>query len=367
MPPEEKAAEAPSPTPGPTRDPSLEVSVVVPAHRAEATLGACLDALGRQTLAASRLEVIVVDDASPDGTAALAEARGARVLRQPARRGPAAARNAGVRAARAPIVVFTDADCEPDPGFVEAIIAPLLADAGVCGAKGAYRSQQRPLVARFVQAEYEDRYDRMARERDRIDFIDTYAAAFRRADLLAVGGFDEGFPDASVEDQELAFRLAARGARLVFRPEAVVRHHGHADSLERYARKKFRIGFWKVAVLGRHPGKAVRDSHTPQVLKAQVVLAAAIGAALAGGAVRAALAGLAGAFAPFAALLGIFLLTTLPFAAKALRRAGPDVAAAAPYLLLLRAWALGLGLFWGLVKRPRLARPAPAPAAGSAS
>jgi GT2 family glycosyltransferase len=340
------------------------VSVVIPAYRAEATIGVCLAALERQTLEPGRFEVIVVDDASPDGTAAVAEAHGARVLRQADRGGPARARNAGVRAAQGAVVVFTDADCEPAPDFLERLTAPLDADPAVRGTKGAYWSRQRPLVARFVQLEYEDKYDRMARvARARggaIDFVDTYAAAFRRADLLEVGGFDESFPDASVEDQELSFRLAARGSRLVFVPEARVYHHGHAASLRAYARKKMRIGYWKVAVLGRHPGKVLKDSHTPETLKAQVALALVVTILLPVAALTAALAGPHGGsaarvLAAGGLALGLLLLSALPFTAKALARGEPAVALAAPFLLVVRAFALGAGLALGLASRPRLA------------
>jgi glycosyltransferase involved in cell wall biosynthesis len=313
--------------------------VIVPAFRAEATLPALFEALARQTLPRELFEVILVDDGSPDGTAAVAERAGARVLRQ-RNAGPAAARNLGAREARGAILVFTDADCAPEPDFLERLLAPF-ADARVAATKGAYLSRQRPLVARFVQLEYEERYDRMAAAQARaggIDFIDTYAAAFRREAFLGAGGFDESFPNASVEDQELSFRLAERGAVMKFVPEARV-FHLHAASMRAYARKKAKIGFWKVAVLRRHPGKAVRDTHTPQLLKLQILLTV---------------------------LPPVFLLTTIPFVLRALRR-DLAVALAAPFLLYVRAVALGLGVAWGLAKGVRLERasePARAPEPG---
>src|SRR5437868_6703450 len=92
-------------------------SVIVPTYRAERTIPALLAALARQTVPAADFETIVVDDGLPDETAALAERAGARVLRQQ-NRGPAAARNAGSRAAAADLLVFTDADCEPEEDFL---------------------------------------------------------------------------------------------------------------------------------------------------------------------------------------------------------------------------------------------------------
>ncbi len=148
------------------------------------------------------------------------------------------------------------------PGWIAALAAPF-ADERVAGAKGAYLTRQRGAVPRFTQLEYEDRYDRMAGA-ETIDFVDTYSAAYRRDVFLANGGFDPAFP--IDEDQEFSFRLAEKGYRLVFVPEAKV-YHRHNPTLRAYIRRKFLIGYWKVLVARRHPGRAVKDSHTPQTLK----------------------------------------------------------------------------------------------------
>ncbi len=325
-----------------------EFSVVIPAHNASRTLGECLDALARQTVAPDRFEVIVVDDGSTDGTAELARRWFAchpcptgGVITQP-RTGAAAARNRGVERARAPLILFTDADCAPAPDWIEAML-PAFADAEVVGAKGTYRTCQEALVARFVQIEYEDKYDLLATQ-TRIDFIDTYSAAYRREVLLANGGFDEAIH--FTEDQELSFRLAQRGYKLVFQPAAVV-YHRHAASVTSYFRKKFFIGYWKAQVTRRYPGKVFRDSHTPQVLKLQMALLALVGMLAGAGLIwRAGVLWLA-ALALFVALL----LSTVPFTLKA---AGKDrkVALASPALLVVRALALGLGYAWGILRLP---------------
>ncbi len=245
----------------------MKVSIVVPAYNAESVLHLCIRALLRQDLPTPP-EIIVVDDGSTDGTAAVAESyRGVRLLRQP-HKGAAAARNAGIRAASGDLVLFTDADCQPVIGWVSVLVGAL--QAGAAGAKGTYRTRQRELTARFVQAEYEGKYRRMARFRE-IDFVDTYSAAYRRDALLSVGLFDEGIR--AVEDQELSFRLARRGYSLRFVPEAVV-YHLHADTHAKYLGKKFWIGYWKVRVVRPHPARIVSDSHTPQSIKAQMGLVA---------------------------------------------------------------------------------------------
>ena len=316
------------------------VSVIIPAYNAKATLGRCLATLSEQTRPPN--EIIVVDDGSTDGTADLARRYDVQVISQ-ANAGPAAARNAGARAARGDLLLFTDADCAPAPDWVEQMVAPF-ADPAVAGAKGVYQTTQMEPVARFVQIEYEDRYDRMHR-RDRIDFVDTYSAAYRRGLFLQTGGFDTTFPSASVEDQEFSFRFAQAGHRLVFAPNARVAHL-HDRTWGEYARRKFWIGHWKALVTRRHPSKLVHDSHTPQTLKAQMGLAGASCVLLALGIflrrIRLARWGL-NCWAAFG-------LTTLPFVRKAWPK-DQTVALLAPFLLFVRAWALGVGFGLGNLRQ----------------
>lgn len=322
--------------------PPPKCSVVIPVRNGANCIGRCLDALISQSVGG--FELIVVDDGSTDDTAAEAEKRGATVIRQePA--GPAEARNRGTDAASADIVLFTDGDCEPAHDWVEVMLRPF-DDQSVVGAKGAYYSRQTQPMARFVQQEYEEKYDRMSGFRQ-IDFIDTYSAGFRKRQFFEVGGFDTSFPNASVEDQEFSFRMAEAGHKMLFIPEARV-YHLHVDNLRGYARKKFKIGFWKMRVLRRHPGKAVSDSHTPQILKLQVLLACGGAALLAVGA--------GSVFASelkwflIAGLLATagFLLSTAPMTLRVWKNDRP-IARRTPGYLLTRSLALGAGMIAGLM------------------
>ncbi len=339
------------------------ISVVVPAYNAEQTLGECLDALAAQTVACEQYEVIVVDDGSTDRTAEIARSPRERPrdapLRGPSRAwrnrrsgspavrlvqqanaGPAAARNRGAVEARGDLLLFTDADCAPAPDWIAHLSQPF-SDRDVVGAKGVYRTRQRSLVSRFVQLEYERKYERMERE-EQIDFVDTYSAAYRREVFLANGGFETLFPTSSVEDQELSFRLARKGYRLVFVPTAVVYHVHDVTPLD-YLRRKLNIGMWKALLLRWHPQRAVRDSHTPQVLKLQLGLMALICLSL-----------LTGLFwSPTlwgaAAALLLFFASALPFVIQIVRK-DPPVTLVTPFLLLVRALALGSGLVVGFLR-----------------
>lgn len=317
----------------------MNVSIIIPALNARHTLPACLQACQMQHLPAGvTTEIILVDDGSTDGTQAIAQTAGVQFIQHATRRGAAAARNSGLAVATGKITLFTDADCVPDPNWVAEMIRPFQ-DPTVQGGKGIYATNQPELVARFVQIEYEDKYDLLRRQQV-IDFIDTYSAGYRTAVLQATGGFDEAIR--YVEDQELSFRLAAAGHKMVFVETAVVWHQ-HANSLSSYFRKKMMIGYWKAQIMRRYPERVIKDSHTPQVLKLQMGLVALILAALA-----------ASLIFPLALLVAVFLfgdymLTTIPFLKKAWRK-DKAVCLASPGLLFCRALALGIGYAWGLAR-----------------
>jgi len=311
--------------------------VVVPVHNGARYLCNCLQALERQSVPRDSYEVIVVWDGDADDHQQLGQWPGVRWLQQ-AHQGPAAARNLGTASAHGEMVLFTDADCEPAPDWVSLMLTPF-GDSRVSGVKGVYATNQQSLVARFAQLEYEDKYRRMV-GRETIDFIDTYSAGYRRRILQSAGGFDTRFPTASVEDQELSFRLAKAGHRLVFQQTAVV-FHQHPATLWAYVRRKFRIGYWKVLVHRRHPDKLISDSHTPQVLKLQMLLLAMLLPAV----------GVSMAVARWWLVLGVALALTCsmaPFCVWAWRR-DRGVALIAPMLLVTRSLALGLGFATGLI------------------
>ncbi len=313
-------------------------SVIIPARNAARVLGEGLAAIAAQGAARPEYEVIVVDDGSADDTAAVARAHGARVIATPGR-GPAAARNAGARAAAGDVLVFFDADCVPEPGCIRALLAPLR-DPRVAGVRGGYTTDQPGLIPRFVQLELEEKQARLAAS-TQIAVVDTACAAYRRSIFTAYGGFDERFPCPSAEDVDLSFRLAARGERLVYAPDALVRHR-HPTTLWAYVARKVRYGYYRARLYRRYPERLREDGYTPRLMPVQIGLAGLLGAA----GVATPRARSARPVAAFS--LAAFMIASIPLAARAWRR-DRGLAPAVPPLLLARSSAQGLGLAAGLL------------------
>jgi len=321
---------------------TIEVSVIVPARGGHDLLVRCLRALGEQRGLEDRFEVIVVDDGSEQPLKSIAEEYGARcTVQEPL--GPAAARNTGAQAAQGKILAFTDSDCAPVESWLQNLTAPF-DDPEIVGVKGTYANEQAGWVPRFVQQEYEAKYRRMA-SLEKIDFIDTYSAAYRRDVFLENGGFDTAFPVPSVEDQELSFRLARKGYRMVFAPNAVVVHI-HDETVSEYIRRKFNIGYWKAFMLRWLPEKMLSDSHTLPVQRWQIGL---LGLTLMG-----VVLGFVWtpAFVLALAATVLFFVIDAPFLLHLLRE---DLGwlFVAPPMLVLRAGSLGLGLTIGFLFPPK--------------
>lgn len=206
----------------------------MPARNAAATIGKAMAALAAQDFGGP-WEMILVDDGSDDGTvreAKQAAPRGLTVI-EGAGRGAGEARNAGVAAARAPLLAFTDADCEPQPGWLAAGVRAL-ADAGLAQGR-VIPDPDAPLGP----------FDRTLWVDGESGFYET-ANLFVRRDLFdRVGGFDEwlrigGRPFA--EDLWFGWRAVRSGARTRFAEDALVHHAVFPRGPAGFIRERWRLG-----------------------------------------------------------------------------------------------------------------------------
>jgi GT2 family glycosyltransferase len=195
----------------------MRLSIVIPTYRRPDLLTRCLAALAAQDLPAGDYEVLVADDAASDTTRAQVERLGSPAVRYVAvtgRHGPAAARNAGWRAARGDVIAFTDDDTVPAPGWASAGLGAFDRDPELAAAAGR---TDVPLPA--APTDYERNESGLATA----EFI-TANCFVRRSVLEDVGGFDERFRTAWREDSDLQFNLLERGLKLVKVPDAAIVH-----------------------------------------------------------------------------------------------------------------------------------------------
>lgn len=203
-----------------------ELSVIVPAHEAEALLPETLGALVASTLPRARWELIVVDDASRDATATVAErfADELRVLRG-APLGPGGARNEGARAARGAWLVFLDADVRVHADTLARFAEHARGDdPTLVACFGCYDAH--PAAPGLVSV-YRNLLHRYVHLRGAGDAETFWAGcgAVRRDAFEAVGGFDTArFPRPQIEDIELGYRLRDRGGRILLDPAIAVTH-----------------------------------------------------------------------------------------------------------------------------------------------
>ena len=216
------------------------VSAVVCNYNGRAYLEACLESI----LAQGVDELIVVDDASSDDSVAFVRARfpAVEVLVLDRNRGPCAARNAGMRAARHRWVLAVDNDAVLEPGVLAKLRAALEADAGACLAQTRSVLYDEPTRVHYDGGGFHylglialrNFYRPLAEAEGRgvveADALVAICALLDRDVVLSRGGYDEELFYLA-EDLDLALRLKLAGERLLSVEDALVRHRGGTKGL----------------------------------------------------------------------------------------------------------------------------------------
>jgi glycosyltransferase involved in cell wall biosynthesis/GT2 family glycosyltransferase len=220
---------AADPEPGDGGDPATEpdIAVVVPTHARPVRLRWLLDALAGQTLPRERFEVVVAHDGTTPETTELLAAHpvGARAELVAPGHGPGRKRNAGWRAASAPLVAFTDDDCRPPPDWLERALAAAREHPGAV-VQGATRPD--PDEAALLAAAPHARSQLIDPP---TPWVESCNVVYPRAVLERTGGFDESVAVAAGEDTDLAVRARRAGAPLHAAPGVLTHHAVHTGWL----------------------------------------------------------------------------------------------------------------------------------------
>ena len=321
------------------------VSFVVPVRNGARWLAAVLDAALAE-IGNRPAEVLIVDDGSTDGTPTVLASYHAdhrvRVIAGPGR-GAAAALNLGIRSARYDVICQIDQDVVLEPGWLARVLEPL-AEPGVAASQGWYATpRDGGLCARVMGLDLERRY---ARLRGRyLDHVCTGNTAYRAAALHAVALFDESLGYGY--DNDLSYRLRAAGYRLAFARQARSVHRWR-EGIVAYLRQQYGVGYGRLDVVGKHPGRFRGDdvsgpgmiAHAALTFTGIVLLLLACVSALTGGP--------AAALAIGAAVILLALALERAVAGIHAARAARDVAGLCfPVLHALRdvAWAAAVSVW----------------------
>lgn len=238
------------------------VSVLICSLNGEKHISDCLDSLKEQTYGRKNFEIIVIDDGSTDDTSAIARAYEARVIRFETNRGIPVARNAGLSNAKGKIVAFIDDDCIANSNWLENLVLPFK-DKTIVAAGGKILAFSLATISeRYMEA---TGYGNPARalkspmgglmwrlfgyfatmtspimfEKEIVSVLAIYTAnaAYRKNFLLEVGGFDESLK--TNEDSDISARLRVNGGRIIYVPNAIVKHR-HYKKLSRVVHEPYR-------------------------------------------------------------------------------------------------------------------------------
>lgn len=200
----------------------LSTAVIVPVFNGRQTLERCLRAIQRQQRQPD--QILVVDDASTDGSGALAEAMGVKVLRTgDTNFGPAYARNLAAQAVEEDILIFFDSDVEPHPDTLAHLLAPLERDPEVTATLGSYDDDPECRNIASLYANLRHYHVHQSSQRSTGSFW-AGCGAIRKDAFLSVNGFDETYLRPSIEDIELGARITKQGAKILSLPGAQAKH-----------------------------------------------------------------------------------------------------------------------------------------------
>lgn len=209
----------------------MDLTIIVPTYNRKLKLRQCLASLFAQSYPKDGFEITVIDDGSNDGTRdMLAELSkinpNLRYFIQQ-HKGPAVARNSGIKYASAEIIGFTDSDCILNRDWVRQMVQAHRSEKHIAAIGGATEVASHNIMAKVSQSLSDGAIEAVIKGKSETIFFPTCNVSFKR-DSLA-NGFNELFPFPAGEDLDLFWRLFKKGSRFSYKQDIKIFHDCHTD------------------------------------------------------------------------------------------------------------------------------------------
>jgi len=320
------------------------VTIIMPIRNEAAYIERSLGAVLSQDYPADRMEILVVDGMSDDGTREVVAALRAsnprasiHLLDNPARIVPTAL-NIGLRHARGEVIIRVDGHCEIAPDYVRRCVE-LLQETGADNVGGACITIGETSVARAIALAQSSSFGvggvafRVGRGTP--GYVDTVPfGAYRREVFDRIGGFDEEL--VRHQDYEFNCRLRAAGGKIYYSPVIRARYYSRS-TLRGLARQYFQYGYWKAIVTRRNP-RALSWRHLAPI-GLTLALTAGIPVTL----------WLPGLLSVYGGLWGVYILACVGASVLACARGGWQYLPLVPLAFATIHLCWGAGFWWGIL------------------
>jgi len=238
----------------------MYLSVIVPTHNRGAILKKCIDSLLNQSLSQDKYEIVIVDDGSDDGTARLVKDnllnRGNLKYFYQNNKGPAAARNLGIKNAEGEIILFTGDDIIADRELLNIHFQEYLNSdekTSILGFITWHPELKITKFMRYLEQGTQFNYQNL-KDQDYVayGYFVTSNVSLKKELLLKAGLFDEDFLYPCFEDVELALRLDSQGMKVKYVNSAKAYHY-HETNLKAYSKRQYLAGKSIALFCRKHP------------------------------------------------------------------------------------------------------------------
>lgn len=221
---------------------NIIISVIVPTFNRSIQLKKCIDSLMTQSYNKNKFEIIIINDGSTDNTINFLESiktiPNISIINQD-NKGPASARNQGLKKSKGDYIAFIDDDCIASRDWLLELTSSLPQDPKIAGIGGKIHGLSNTIIDKFIE---NDIYlFKHQINRTNTDYIVTANSLFKKEALMRINGFNENFMIAGGEDNYLSYQLIKKGYTIIKTEKAIIYHH-HPNSIISFYKTSYKYG-----------------------------------------------------------------------------------------------------------------------------